>query len=126
FDTGCSLILWQISCIGDLTFNLGPYDSRGLHVLTEYLCQYYDAAHPVIIYEAAEYPIFDPTIERVPLAKLPEAQISLISTLYIPPQTEAPLDYEMLDRLGIDFHLLTPAPQPIDIPAGSRTTPTTP
>jgi precorrin-6B methylase 1 len=106
FDTGCSLILWQIGCIGDLTFSLEPYGTRGLHVLTEYLCQYYDATHPAVVYEAAEYPIFDPTIENVPLAKLPEAQISPISTLYIAPQTKAPLDYEMLDRLGIDLQLL--------------------
>jgi uncharacterized protein YabN with tetrapyrrole methylase and pyrophosphatase domain len=120
FDTGCSLILWQIGCIGDLTFNVGPYDSRGLHVLTEYLCQYYDAAHPAIIYEAAEYPIFDPTIEHVPLAKLAETQISPISTLYIPPQTTASLDYEMLDRLGIDSHVLASAPQTINIPAESK------
>ena len=105
FDTGCSLILWQIGCIGDLTFSLEPYGTRGLHVLTEYLCQYYDATHPAVVYEAAEYPIFDPTIENVPLAKLPEAQISPISTLYIAPQTQAPLDYEMLDRLGIDLQL---------------------
>jgi len=120
FDTGCSLILWQIGCIGDLTFNLGPYDSRGLHVLTEYLRQYYDAAHPAIIYEAAEYPIFDPTIEHVLLAKLAETQISPISTLYIPPQTKASLDYEMLDRLGIDSHVLVSASQTINIPAESK------
>ena len=120
FDTGCSLILWQIGCIGDLTFNLGPYDSRGLDVLTEYLCQYYDAAHPAIIYEAAEYPIFDPTIEHIPLAKLAETQISPISTLYIPPQTTASLDYEMLDRLGIDSHVLASASQTTNIPAESK------
>jgi uncharacterized protein YabN with tetrapyrrole methylase and pyrophosphatase domain len=120
FDTGCSLILWQIGCIGDLTFSLEPYDSRGLHVLAEYLCQYYNATHPVIIYEAAEYPIFDPTIEHVLLAKLPEAQISPISTLYIPPQTTASLDYEMLGRLGIDSHLLASASQTINIPAESK------
>jgi hypothetical protein len=101
------LILWQIGCIGDLTFSLEPYGTRGLHVLTEYLCQYYEATHPAVVYEAAEYPIFDPSIENVPLAKLPEAQISPISTLYIAPQTQAPLDYEMLDRLGIDLQLFS-------------------
>ncbi len=106
FDTGCSLILWQIGCIGDFTFSLEPYGTRGLHVLTEYLCQYYDATHPAVVYEAAEYPIFDPGIEHVPLARLPEAQISPISTLYIVPQTQAPLDDEMLERLGIDLQLL--------------------
>ena len=106
FDTGCALILWQIGCIADPTFSLEPYGTRGLHVLAEYLCQYYDGTHPAVVYEAAEYPIFDPSIENVPLAKLPEAQISPISTLYVAPQTQAPLDEEMLERLGIDLQLL--------------------
>jgi len=39
------------------------------------------------------------------LAKLPEAQISPISTLYLAPQTQAPLDDEMLERLGIDLQM---------------------
>ena len=106
FDTGCALILWQIGCIGDPTFSLDPYGTHGLHVLTEYLCRYYDAIHPAIVYEAAEYPIFDPSIENVPLGKLPEAEISPLSTLYIAPQTQAPLDDEMLKRLDIDLQLL--------------------
>jgi len=106
FDTGCALILWQIGCIGDFTFSLEPYGTRGLHVLTEYLCQFYDATFSAVVYEAAEYPIFNPSIENVPLAKLPEAQISPISTLYLAPQTQAPLDDEMLERLGIDLQML--------------------
>jgi hypothetical protein len=75
-------------------------------VLTEYLCQYYNATHPTVVYEAAEYPIFDPSIETIPLAKLPDAQISPISTLYIAPQTQAPLDDEMLERLDLDLQHL--------------------
>ena len=106
FDTGSALILWQIGCIGDFTFRLEPYATHGLQVLTEYLCQFYDATHPTVVYEAAEYPIFDPCIEHVQLATLPEAQISPISTLYIAPQTLAPLDNEMLERLGIDLQHL--------------------
>ena len=111
FDTGCALILWQIGCIGDLTFTLEPYGTRGLHVLTDYLSKYYAATHLAVVYEAAEYPIFDPSIETVPLAKLPEAQISPISTLYLAPQTKAPLDDEMLERLGIDLQLLHGTPR---------------
>jgi uncharacterized protein YabN with tetrapyrrole methylase and pyrophosphatase domain len=106
FDTGCALILWQIGCIGEFTFSLELYGARGLRVLSEYLCQYYGDEHPAIVYEATEYPIFDPSIEHVPLAKLPEAQISPISTLYVAPQTQAPLDDEMLERLGVDLDLL--------------------
>lgn len=106
FDTGCALILWQIGCIGDPTFSLEPDSTGGLRVLTEYLCQYYDATHPAIIYEAAEYPIFEPSIEQLPLAKLPETHIPPLSTLYLAPHTQAPLDDEMLARLGIDLQLL--------------------
>ena len=105
FDTGCALILWQIGCIGDLTFSLELSGTHGLHVLTEYLCQYYSVNHPAIVYEAAEYAIFDSSIETVPLAKLPEAHISPLSTLYVAPQTQSPLDDEMLERLGLDRQL---------------------
>src|SRR5438552_11651328 len=109
FDTGCALILWQIGCIGDPTFSLEPYGTRGLHVLTEYLCQYYDATHPAIVYEAAACAPFDPSMEHVHLATLPAAQTSPIPTPYIAPAQQASLDYEMLDRLGIDTHLLVSA-----------------
>lgn len=106
FDTYCSLVLWQVGVIGDLTFNQGRPNKTGLHVLIEHLEQYYGSDHLAIVYEAAQYPICDPVIDCMPLGKVREARVTSISTLYVLPVTPAPLDREMLDRLGINPSLL--------------------
>ena len=106
FDTYCSLVLWQVGVIGDLTFNQGRPNKTGLHVLIEYLEQYYGSDHLTIVYEAAQYPICDPVIDCMPLGKVREARVTSISTLYVLPVTPAPLDREMIDRLGINPSLL--------------------
>jgi hypothetical protein len=49
-------------------------------------------------------------IERVPLSKIPETSISNVTTLYVPPRDIAPIDYAMLDRLGIPRALVRKAP----------------
>jgi precorrin-3B methylase len=102
FDPSSNLILWQAGGIGVATYERGDLWSReGLRVLVEVLLQHYPADHETVVYEAAVYPVCDPLILRVPLGKLAEARVSVISTLYVPPLRPAPLDLEMLDRLGI-------------------------
>ncbi len=102
FDPSSNLILWQAGGIGVATYEREDLWSRsGLRVLAEVLLQHYPASHQVVIYEAAVYPVCDPLILRVPLGRLAEARVSVISTLHVPPLRPAPLDLEMLDRLGI-------------------------
>jgi uncharacterized protein YabN with tetrapyrrole methylase and pyrophosphatase domain len=101
FDPTCSLILWQIGVIGNLDYNIESQNYQGVCVLTDYLHQYYTPEHQVTIYEAAQYPICAPKIHQVPLARLPEALVTGISTLYIPPLKLAVPDAEMLQRLGM-------------------------
>lgn len=102
FDPSSNLILWQVGAIGVATYEKEDLWSReGLRVLAEALLQHYPADHETVVYEAAVYPVCDPLILRVPLGKLAEARVSVISTLYVPPLRLAPLDLEMLDRLGI-------------------------
>jgi uncharacterized protein YabN with tetrapyrrole methylase and pyrophosphatase domain len=84
FDPTCSVVLWQIGVIGELGYKQAP-NVTGLRVLVEYLRGFYPASHEVIVYEAAQYPITDPSIQRVPLEKLEETRISAFSTLYVPP-----------------------------------------
>jgi hypothetical protein len=62
----------------------------------------YGPDHKGVIYEAAVYPVCEPVIHRLPLAGLPEAQITEVSTLYIPPKGAAPLDRDMMTRLGLE------------------------
>ncbi|MEG4416997.1 SAM-dependent methyltransferase [Microcoleus sp. LAD1_D5] len=104
FDPTSALILWQIATIGNLGFYQEEIQLRGLNVLAEVLETYYGADHEVIVYEAAVYyPVCEPVIQHIPLSKLAEIRVTLVSTLYVPPQAPAPVDSEMMARLGMSF-----------------------
>lgn len=110
FDPSSSLILWQIGVIGDLTFpytamQKEDYNKRGLHVLMEYLMQFYSKDHEVIVYTASVYPICDPSIQYSQLSKLHETRINAISTLYVPPFTTSQIDTDMIHKLGMSNNL---------------------
>lgn len=108
FDPTCSLILWQIATIGNLGFYREEICRRGLAVLAEVLAESYGSDHEVIVYEAAVYyPVCEPSIERIPLSKLPEFPVTLVSTLYVPPRSPAPENSEMMARLGMSFAIQT-------------------
>ena len=73
-------------------------------MLAEVLETYYGYDHEVIVYEAAVYyPVCEPVIQHIPLSKLAEIRVTLVSTLYVPPQAPAPVDSEMMARLGMSF-----------------------
>ena len=104
FDPSSALILWQIAIIGVVDYRdpWRPEDGApGLRVLTDVLLQRYPPTHEVVIYEAAQFPVCDPAIQRLPLASLPQAAVSSISTLYVPPAFAKPADPDMLARLGL-------------------------
>ncbi|NEP00714.1 MAG: hypothetical protein F6K58_19015 [Symploca sp. SIO2E9] len=103
FDSTSVLILWQIAMVG----NLGFYERRGhiqgLKILAEVLDKDYGADHEVIVYEAAVYyPVCLPVVERISLSKLPEAKVTEVSTLYVPPKAMTPVDRKMMVNLGIN------------------------
>lgn len=101
----CSLmLLWQIGMVGDHTCAIEKTDSYqlGLAVLTDELLKHYPPEHEVIIYEAATLAIFPPRAERLRLSQLPQAKLTAISTLVIPPYREAQLDHEVLAKLGLN------------------------
>lgn len=99
FDPHCHLILWQVDVIGALhnpkTFN----NHKGLAKLQTYLSQYYPDDHEIILYEASQYPHFEPRIEYFYLKQLTEINFSSISTLYVPPLAKANVDQSMLEEL---------------------------
>ncbi|MBI1923678.1 hypothetical protein HYR99_05455 [Candidatus Poribacteria bacterium] len=101
FDSTSALILWQIALIGNLGFAKAGDSKRGLRVLTEVLETHYGPDHEVIVYEAAVYPVCKSLIQRISLAKLPDVQVTELSTLYVPPKAPAPVDNEMMARLGL-------------------------
>lgn len=101
FDVTASLILWQIGVIGVQTFEKRGYASR-LVVLAEYLSGFYGADHRVIVYEASTSPMLDCRAELMTLGALPDAIVSVVSTLYVAPKNiPRAVDGEMVARLGM-------------------------
>jgi len=101
FDGSSHLILWQVSLIGVLD-NPSTHDNRqGASLLVKYLSQQYALTHEVILYEAAQYPSFNPQIQYVELQNLPEINFSRVSTLYVPPSRRAVYDPSILEALNM-------------------------
>jgi uncharacterized protein YabN with tetrapyrrole methylase and pyrophosphatase domain len=101
FDPTCHLILWQISTVGVVTHKVQMFEAHGLDVLIEVLAEAYGMEHEVVLYQAAQYAVCEPVMQRLPLSKLPEADVMGISTLYVPPKPSGPPDPAMCDRLGL-------------------------
>ena len=103
FDTSAALLLWQIAAIGVETYleNPGNWNPKGLKVLTETLLKSYPARHRVIVYECVRYPMLPPAIQRIFLQRLPEANVSPESTLFVPPLSKPRIDTRMLQRLRV-------------------------
>ena len=99
-DVTAALVLWQVSVIGEPLAASSP-NPKGLRVLAERLCELYPADHEVTLYEASPYPICDPIIRTTLLAELPEAELSPLATLYVPPARRPASDPTVLERLGL-------------------------
>jgi Tetrapyrrole (Corrin/Porphyrin) Methylases len=102
-DSTASVVIFQAACVGDLGYNSKGYDGRNVPVFAEYLSQFYGSEYEIILYEAAQYPVCKPRIERVKIGKLPSTRLSGITTLYIPPKDLPAADEGMLSQLGLGF-----------------------
>ncbi|MBB1318097.1 hypothetical protein H5123_10670 [Shewanella sp. SR43-4] len=100
-DPTTHLLLWQIALAGEHTLTQFSTTKARLQILVEHLTQWYPLDHQVVIYEAANLPFQSPVIERMALSSLPEARLTPISTLLIPPAKQITLNHEMLAKLGI-------------------------
>ncbi|HEV8630147.1 MAG TPA: SAM-dependent methyltransferase [Thermoanaerobaculia bacterium] len=101
-DPRAALVLWQIGALGVTTYSVAPlWNAPGLALLVEALSEIYPAAHEVVVYEAALYPVCEPLVQRVPLADIGRAKVSTYSTLYVPPARQASVDEGMRSRLGL-------------------------
>ncbi|WP_052494267.1 SAM-dependent methyltransferase [Nitrosospira sp. NpAV] len=108
-NTDGHVVVWQIGCVGDLGFNFAGYDNRNLNILVDYLESYYDKDHEVVHYQGSQYPMCPSVVERMPLGALRKANVTGISTLYIPPQDEIETDIEMARSLGLVIKKPKPA-----------------
>ena len=101
-DPRCALILLQIGGVGIDTYETARlWSRRGLQYLVKELIKIYPADHEVVVYEASPYPVCEPTMLHLPLASVPDADVNVCSTLYVPPAEKSFPDPEMLARLGL-------------------------
>lgn len=99
-DPTSGLLLWQIAIAGRLDYPDEP-DVSGIRMLAELLQTWYDPDHEAVIYEAARYAILEPLIRHTTIGRLHEEEISILSTLYVPPVGPAEIDPRMVERLEL-------------------------
>jgi hypothetical protein len=96
FDSSSGLILWQIGVLGEVTARPGFCRPERLKRLVEALALQYPPEHEVVLYLASTLPGLPPTIQRLSLAGLSEAEVTPMMTLYIPPLKQRPPDPDIL------------------------------
>lgn len=102
FDPASALILWQVGVIGQRGIRQQRARVvRSLAFLQGVLLKAYPTEHVAILYEAAQFPICDPSIRRVPICSLAQAEVSMLCTLYVPPLPSPPPDRDILLQLGM-------------------------
>jgi uncharacterized protein YabN with tetrapyrrole methylase and pyrophosphatase domain len=103
FDPRGHLILWQVDIIGVLNNPLKHDNKKGAQLLLQHLLNYYPEKHQVVLYEAAQYPMIEPSILKMKLIDLPHSNFSKISTLYVPPIKDNWYDEEFIRKLEINI-----------------------
>jgi len=101
-DIFSAVIIFQAGCVGDLGYNSKGYDRRNVPILAKYLSQFYGGDYEILLYEAAQYPICNPKIKLIQIDALSKANLSGITTIYIPPQKFAKRNIEIIKRLGLE------------------------
>lgn len=101
-DTSSALVLWQIGLVGFMEYSDQTLWSRkGLSALADVLLKKYPPEHEVVVYETSHYPVGKPHIQRIPLSRLPESDVSIWSLLYVPAKSSPRLNRRMMARLGL-------------------------
>lgn len=88
-DVRSHLVLWQAGALGNRTYESTGYDLRMLPALVARLAAIYGAGHPLTLYEAPFDPGGGPRVLRMPIAHLDGSQLTLASTLHVPPLVTA-------------------------------------
>jgi precorrin-6B methylase 1 len=98
FDPTVALVLLQVGITGDPGYKI-EYGREGLRLLVELLVGYYGGDHEAVLYEAPEYPMSEPLVQRISVAEVADADVRAGSTLYVPPKGKVELNNEMVRRL---------------------------
>jgi Tetrapyrrole (Corrin/Porphyrin) Methylases len=102
FDTSTPLVLWQVAGVGVREGATRP-SAAGLRALADFLQDHYGPDHEVILYQASPYPLLDPIVQPMPLRDLPDADLTAMCTLYVPPKGAPAPNAEMHARLELSL-----------------------
>ncbi len=100
-DTSAYLFLWQIALAGDLTIAAKTSSAAQRQVLVSMLTEHYGYPedHAVALYECPTLITDKTRIEWIPLNCLPEANLTLVTTLVVPPCKKLTKNTAILDKL---------------------------
>lgn len=99
-DPSAYLILWQVGIAGDKSIKRFHTGKAYREILVELLNEYYPLVHKVALYECPTLAIDLPRIEWIELQDFADADISLITTMLLPPSKKMQKNQFILDRLA--------------------------
>jgi hypothetical protein len=100
-DPSAYLILWQVGIAGDKSATKISTGRAYRQVLVELLNQYYPNEHKVALYECPTVAMREPRIEWITLAEFVGAELSLITTMLIPPSQKLQKNQAIIDKLAL-------------------------
>ena len=100
-DPSAYLILWQVGIAGDKSAAKLSTGKAYRQILVELLNEYYPNEHRVALYECPTVAIREPRIEWISLGDFIEAELSLITTMLIPPSQKLLKNQSIIDRLAL-------------------------
>jgi uncharacterized protein YabN with tetrapyrrole methylase and pyrophosphatase domain len=99
-DPSAYLILWQVAIAGDKSIKRYSTGEAYRQLLIELLSEHYPLDHKVALYECPTLAIDEPRIDWIPLSEFSHADISLITTMVLPPSKKMHKNQQILDRLA--------------------------
>jgi len=99
-DPTAYLVLWQVGIAGDKTLAKFSIESEYKQVLVDMLTRVYPEDHVIILYECAVLPIEQARTEQIALKDLANVDISLKTTVVIPPSQEPEENTEILMEIA--------------------------
>ncbi len=88
-DNSSFLIIWQIGVVGDKSLKKFKTGSKYREVFVKLLSNLYTLEHEIILYETAVLPIEETRVEKISISELIDAEVSLKTTIVIPPIKES-------------------------------------
>lgn len=99
-DPSAYLVLWQIGIAGDKSIKRFHTPQAYRQLLSEMLSEYYPLDHQIALYECPTLAMDTARIEWIPLSEFADAEVSLITTMLIPPGKKMQKNQKILDRLA--------------------------